>query len=39
MPITNPDPVAEHVENKEEIIENPPDDWLQPKIYKGTSVS
>jgi hypothetical protein len=48
MPITNPEPVAEQVigpepaegiENKEEVIENPPDDWLQPKIYKGTSVS
>jgi hypothetical protein len=40
QPITSyPEPVVEQVENKEEIIENPPDDWLQPKIYKGTSVS
>jgi hypothetical protein len=39
IPVSNPEPVAEQVENKEEIIENPPDDWLQPKIYKGTSVS
>lgn len=34
-----PEPVAEQVENKEEPVENPPSDWLQPKIYKGTSIS
>lgn len=34
----DPEP-TERVENKEEIVENPPSDWLQPKIYKGTSVS
>ncbi len=22
-----------------EVVENPPDDWLQPKVYKGTSIS
>lgn len=31
-------PVLEQVENKEEVIENPPEDWLQPKVYKGTNV-
>jgi hypothetical protein len=35
----NPEPVLEQVEGKEETIENPPDDWLQPKVFKGTSVS
>jgi hypothetical protein len=35
----NPEPIAEQVENKEEVVENPPDDWLQPKVFKGTSVS
>jgi hypothetical protein len=29
----------EQTENKEEVVENPPSDWLQPKIYKGTPVS
>lgn len=29
----------EQIENKEEVIENPPDEWLQPKVFKGTSVS
>ena len=33
-----PEPVQQ-VENKEEMIENPPEDWLQPKVYKGTSES
>lgn len=33
------EPVLEQVEGKEEVVENPPQDWLQPKIYKGTSVS
>lgn len=33
------EPVIEQVENKEEVIENPPEDWLQPKVFKGTSVS
>lgn len=36
---TNPEPVVEQVENKEEVIENPPSDWLQPKIYKNASAS
>jgi hypothetical protein len=39
QPIVNPEPVIEQVENKEEVVENPPDDWLQPKVFKGTSVS
>jgi hypothetical protein len=39
VPVANPDPVMEQVESKEEVVENPPDDWLQPKIFKGTSVS
>jgi hypothetical protein len=30
---------AEQVESKEETVENPPSDWLQPKVYKGTSIS
>jgi len=38
-PVLNPEPVLEQVENKEEVIENPPSDWLQPKIYKGASVN
>jgi len=33
------EPVLEQVEGKEEVVETPPSDWLQPKIYKGTSVS
>jgi hypothetical protein len=39
VPVTNPEPVLEQIESKEEIVENPPSDWLQPKIYKGASVS
>ena len=35
----NQEPVLEQIENKEALIENPPDDWLQPKIFKGTNVS
>ena len=36
----NPEPVVTQTESKEEVgIENPPDDWLQPKVFKGTSVS
>lgn len=38
-PTPNPEPVAPQIESKEETIENPPDDWLQPKIFKGTNVS
>ena len=38
-PVLNPEPVLEQVENKEGVIENPPSDWLQPKIYKGASVN
>jgi hypothetical protein len=37
--VSSPEPVLEQVENKEEVIENPPEDWLQPKVYKGTSES
>jgi hypothetical protein len=32
-------PVLEKVEEKEEVVESPPQDWLQPKVYKGTSIS
>jgi hypothetical protein len=41
QPVTNPnpEPVLEQVEGKEDTLENPPDDWLQPKVFKGTSVS
>jgi nanoRNase/pAp phosphatase (c-di-AMP/oligoRNAs hydrolase) len=39
QPVSNPEPVAEQIENKETMVENPPDDWLQPKIFKGTNVS
>jgi hypothetical protein len=35
---TNPEPIIEQVEAKEETVENPPDDWLQPKVFKGSSV-
>jgi hypothetical protein len=35
----NPEPILEQVEGKEEVVENPPDDWLQPKVFKGTNVS
>lgn len=28
----------EQIEGKEEIVENPPDDWLQPKVFKGSAV-
>lgn len=37
--VSDPEPVLEQIENKEEVIENPPEDWLQPKVYKGTSES
>jgi nanoRNase/pAp phosphatase (c-di-AMP/oligoRNAs hydrolase) len=39
MAAPGPEPIVEQVESKEEMVENPPDDWLQPKVYKGTSVS
>lgn len=32
----SPEPV-EAIENKETMIENPPDEWLQPKVYKGSN--
>lgn len=32
----NIDPVLSQVENKEEVLENPPDDWLQPKVYNSS---
>lgn len=36
-PVTEP---TDNIENKEEpMLENPPDDWLQPKVFKGASVS
>lgn len=31
------EPAIEQVENKEETIENPPSDWLQPKIYTSSN--
>lgn len=35
-----PEPEALKVENKEEVVENPPEDWLKPpSVYKGTSIS
>jgi hypothetical protein len=37
--VSQVEPVLEQVENKEEVVENPPSDWLQPKIYKGASVN
>ena len=36
---TQPEPIAEEIEAKEELVENPPNDWLQPKVFKGTSIS
>lgn len=33
---TNLEP-SEAIENKEDIIENPPSDWLQPKIFKNST--
>jgi len=38
-PVTSSEQVIEQIENKEVMVENPPDDWLQPKIFKGTNVS
>lgn len=36
---TQPEPIIEQVEAKEEIVENPPEDWLkQPRVFKGSSV-
>src|SRR4030042_3639489 len=35
-----PEPAIGQVETKDELpIENPPEDWLHPKVFKGTSVS
>lgn len=34
-----PEPVLEEVESKEEVVENPPSDWLQPKVFKSDSFS
>jgi hypothetical protein len=35
-----PEPTITQVETKDEMpVENPPEDWLQPKVFKGTSVS
>lgn len=36
-PARSEQPVIEQVEKKEGIVENPPDDWLEPKIYKGST--
>ena len=36
QPYSNP--VAQQIGEKE-VVENPPQDWLEPKVYKGTSVS
>jgi hypothetical protein len=37
-PVVSPDPVLEQVEDKEEVqLENPPEDWFQPKVIKGTT--
>jgi hypothetical protein len=38
-PVSKPEPVVSQIESKEEMVENPPEDWLQPKIFKGTNVS
>ena len=38
-PEEQPEPISEKIEEKEAVIENPPSDWLQPKVYKGTSIS
>jgi hypothetical protein len=32
-----PEVVPEKIEGKEDPVENPPDDWLQPKVYKGAT--
>ncbi len=36
-PSSMQDPVIEQVEKKENETENPPEDWLEPKIYKGST--
>jgi hypothetical protein len=36
-PVRVSEPAPEQVEQKEVITENPPDDWLEPKIYKGST--
>jgi hypothetical protein len=38
-PVASSEPVAEQIENKEDVLENPPNDWLQPKIFKGNTPS
>lgn len=38
QPTNNQVPVTDNTEAKEGVVENPPVDWLNPKIYKGTSV-
>ena len=35
--VVKQDTVLEQVEQKEEVVENPPQDWLQPKVYKGAT--
>lgn len=38
QPFNQPQAPVHQVENKEELIENPPADWLaQPKVYQGSS--
>jgi len=39
LPVQQADQIPEQVEAKEEIVENPPSDWLQPKIYKGATAN
>ena len=36
-PIRQQEPVLEQAEKKEKTVENPPEDWLEPKIYKGST--
>lgn len=42
QPLTEPQPApqqdVEGIQEEEQVI-NPPEDWLQPKVYKGTSVN
>lgn len=36
-PVRVSEPTIEQAEQKEDMPENPPDDWLEPKIYKGST--
>ncbi|KKR11675.1 MAG: hypothetical protein UT39_C0004G0034 [Candidatus Woesebacteria bacterium GW2011_GWA1_39_21] len=33
-----PKPEEKKEEDEAEVVENPPDEWLQPKVYRGTSL-